>query len=422
MKKHISSFLLYGFFIMALALSGCSSKDVENATKQLEDFNDAIKNGGLDELKDPESIVEYLKKQNEVLEEPEEVEEEEEIVNVYYNVSQLGYMPDGDRFAIKVDTETREPQYSLVSADEAKEAGAVVSTKPNLYGNAVVEYIDNIENLCKEREIDESFVKEIIMYEADALLYLEYYKEGRHVQKITDTANRLADIIYSFTDKMSDEPDENLLYNSSAILSKAAYLLETDDEKEWGKKAVELWEKAEIQSYDSKNSNGSRVWAAAELYRVTKQKTYRTVVEALSEKENIHGITFDNPGYYGMFAYLSSEENTDYKVSGKMMDYFFHDINTKIKEGKKGLLETSLDPDNMVNGIPSEAFINRIVDDCKLGLMANYISVSVEYTDFAKNRVTYLTGANITGIDYLDKDHMSDYDPMLFVYCVLSQN
>ena len=53
--------------------------------------------------------------------------------------------------------------------------------------------------------------------------------------------------------------------------------------------------------------------------------------------------------------------------------------------------------------------------------MANYISISVEYTKFAKTRVTYLTGANVTGINYIDADHMKEYDSMLFVLCGLSE-
>lgn len=412
-----------GIVVMLLVMAGvsstltaCSQEDIDYAASQLEQINDYIS----DDYKDPNSIVDYLKEQSGLVE--EEVEEEEPVVYITYNVSALGYEPGGENYSIKVDTQSDYPEYTLASCDEAKANGAVIITKPNLYGNAAAEYIDNMNDIySKPSGYDAEDIKNIIINDADGLLYLEYYNESSHSENVAQLADKLTSIICSYYENAATETDRAMLYNAAAVLAKAVVVLDSENADEWREKSLELWETVEAEYDNESEWNANRVWAAAELYRMTKQRQYRDLVETVSQEQNLYGISFDNPGYYGVFAYLSSNDYTDYNISGKMMDYFFKDINHKIKEKKRGLLETSLDPDNMIDGVPSDDFINRMIDDCKLSLMANYISISVEYTAFAKTRITYLTGANITGIDYIDKDNMTQYEPMLFVYCGLSE-
>lgn len=404
---------------IAFVLSACSELDVQNAAKQLEEINSALEKAqNQDKFDDPEKLVDYLKGQNEEIEEEIPVEEP---VYITYNVSQIGYMPDGDQYCVKVDTESGDPIYTIASCEEAKTEGAVVITKPNLYGNAAAEYMDNLlASYESYNDISEDELKNLFMNDADALLYLEYYQGSEHDESVSELAKKLTALVCKAVDSKSDM-DSAFMYNTSAILAKSVYILDVQDSDTLKKLALDMWNRAEEDNSDNDYTNPNRAWAAAELYRMTRQKTYRTIIEAIESEDNLYGLSFDNPGYYAVFAYLSAEDNTDYDISGKMMNYFFNDINGKIKESKKGLLQTSIDPDNMIDGIPSDDFTNRIIDDCKLSLMANYISMSVEYTEFAKVRVTYITGANPVGTNYIDVEHMNKYNPALFVLCGLSQ-
>lgn len=418
MKKY-SLIVISVLLVSSVAfLSACSQADVEDAAKQIKDISDIIDNAGNDDISDPEKLAEMiLGKKEEPIEEPEE----EPIEYVYINASKIGYTSIDNQYAVRVDTEPEIPEYTIITCKEAKEAGADIVIKPNLYGNAAAEYIDNLSNkYSRINDVNDANIENLVMNLVDGLLYLEYYPEASVTENVRELAENEAKLIYEYTLDKEIE-DTALLYNASAVLAKSCYILERQEADDFRKLAEKLWDVAETQESDNLQYNGNRAFAAAELYRMTKQRTYRTIFEASEDLEDLHGVSFNNPGYLGMFAYLSAQEHTDYGVSGKMMNYFFNDINRKIKEGRHRVVESSMDPDNMIDGVTGKDYINGVIDDCKISLMANYISLSVEYTEYVKDRMTYLTGANIDGINYLDSEHMQDYDSALFTLCTLAE-
>lgn len=396
-------------------MTGCSTQDIQHAADTISDLNEALTSS---DFSNPSAAVDYLKKQNNTDAIEEESVEPEEINYIEYNLCQRGYDTQGQQYAIKVNTEPEVTEYTIVSLQEAKEDGAPVFIKSNLYGNIADSYIKSLEELYKDKnpkgdinELESEELCQAIMYEADMLLFLEYYPEQKGADKVRELANKLAEMIYDTAGV--GEGDLRIDYNSAAILAKASYLLtDVENADDLLELAGKLWEKAEGTNTDDELIDSNRAWAAAELFRATENKTYRTIVEAIASDTKLEGMSYENPGYYAVFAYLSSGSNTDYAVSGKMMSDFFADANSMIKESKEELVKNSLN--NIKRNQIEYDFINDIIDDCKLAIMANYISISVEYTKFVEERVLFLCGANPIGTDYLSDDYNYKYNSILY--------
>ena len=89
--------------------------------------------------------------------------------------------------------------------------------------------------------------------------------------------------------------------------------------------------------------------------------------------------------------------------------------NESIKTDFEQFFNDSLQEEKQAAGKYKEEYINGIINECWTVIMANKISISVEYTGLAENRLHFLCGANPTGIDYLSADSQTEYCPVLFI-------
>ena len=73
-------------------------------------------------------------------------------------------MPEGDNYAIKVNTEFETPEYAIVTCKEASDNGAVITIKPNLYGNVAAKSLDELIDKYKTYScVDSKELENIIM-------------------------------------------------------------------------------------------------------------------------------------------------------------------------------------------------------------------------------------------------------------------
>ena len=192
-------------------------------------------------------------------------------------------------------------------------------------------------------------------------------------------------------------------YDYAAVLAKAAYILEDWESADIAKeKAERFFKEAETEQADEGEPVAARLWAAAELYRLTGQKTYRSVVDAIAMDVVPEGFTFEEPGYFGLFAYLMAPYPTNYNVCTNMMNEVFLEANELIKIPiDEEFADTRIDDKTVAN---DEKTAMRMLEEAFLVTMTDYVSVSVEYKGFAQNRLNYIYGANLSGIDFTGED------------------
>ena len=203
-------------------------------------------------------------------------------------------------------------------------------------------------------------------------------------------------------------------YNCAAVLSKAAYVLPGWERAEDARLIAERYFK-EAESLNETDAEpvASRLWAAAELYRLTGQKTYRSVVDATAMDVIPEGFSYEEPGFYGLFAYLMAPFPTNYNVCTNMMSIVFSEANDLIK----GSMESEFSGrriDSETAKADSKSG-KRMMDEAFLVTMTNYVSVSVEYKAFVQNRLSYIFGANLSGEDLTEDDNVLADSPKLFV-------
>ena len=91
----------------------------------------------------------------------------------------------------------------------------------------------------------------------------------------------------------------------------------------------------------------------------------------------------------------------------------FSKANELIKEPiDKEFLDTRVDSSTAKR---DEKTAVRMMDEAFLVTMTNYVSVSVEYKEFVQNRLNYIFGANLSGIDFTEDDNALSDSPRLFV-------
>lgn len=204
------------------------------------------------------------------------------------------------------------------------------------------------------------------------------------------------------------------LYNTAAVMAKAKYVLkDVDFADSLQEKAVEVFTKAEEINTDDETTDINRVWAASEIYRITGIKTYRTVVEAYDDLVNATGFSFDNPGYYAVFSYLTVSETTDYALSSSLMSNLFAKINGEIKKTEQDILDECLKMENFDGQSIHTDYITQLTEELKLSVVINRISMSVEYVRYAKDRIIFLAGANPAGINYLDSENIMNCETVM---------
>ena len=369
-------------------LSACSVADVQTVTGYT----------------DPDAVIDYLNYRNGTGDDGFD-QEAEDLTRV--NFSHKGYDADAGGYAVEIDESSGEQVISVLSLEKAviaSEEEIPVST--GLYKTLLEDEV----SVVSERYRTDS-LKDRVMYETDALLCLEVFPEKAEKYGIGALAAELgSDIMNIPESERSDILDK---YNCAAVLAKAAHVMpEWDMAEKAAENAEELFKDAEGTIVDT-DPVASRLWAAAELYRLTGSKTYRSVVDAIAMDVITEGFSYEEPGFYGLFAYLMSPHPTNYNICTSIMNVVFYESNNLIKEPiEEEFLDKRVDDKTREN---DEKTALRMMSEAYLVTMTNYVSVSVEYRDFVTSRLNYIYGANLSGIDFTAEDEVLSDMPKLFV-------
>ncbi|MCR5688133.1 MAG: glycoside hydrolase family 9 protein [Lachnospiraceae bacterium] len=355
---------------------------------------------------DPNEVIDYLNNMNGTGGEEEEPIPEEDLVRANYSLR--GYDEEGQKYAVMIDESTGEQVISVVTPEEAAErTGKEPETVHGLYESLIKEEAGNIQKEYRTKSL-----KQRIMHETDALLCLEVFPEKAGRYGIDKLASELGHDILSIPEtKIEDATDK---YDCAAVLAKAAYVMADDELAEPAKERAErLFADAEDMDVSESEPAAARLWAAAELYRLTGRRTYRSVVDAIAMDVVPEGATYEDPGYYGLFAYLMAPYPTNYNVCTSMMNVVFDEANRLIKIPMEDeFLDTRVDDMTQKN---DEKVATRMLEEAFLVTMTEYVSMSIEYTDFVQNRMNYICGANLSGTDFTAEDGALYDSPKLFV-------
>lgn len=380
--------------VSAYALSSCSfadaAKQISSADVQDIDYND------------PDAMIDYLNYKNGTGD-----GDVTDVDPVRINYSKKGYDTKGSGYAIRIDESTGEQVITFISVEEAQEAGTAVKVKDDLYEGLLDDEIASVKERYRTGSLNDR-----IMYATDALLCMEVFPEVSHKKGVDTLAKELCEDILSVPENKTKELLD--CYDASAVLAKAAYVLpDWDKAKTAGERAEELFRNAEGIPDQEGEPVAARLWAAAELYRLTESRTYRSVVDAISMDVITEGSSYEEPGYFGMFAYLMSPYPTNRNVCSDMMEIVFGEANEMIKKSIEDEFADSRYDDKTLE--KEEKTAQRMRGEAFLVTMTGYVSVSVEYIDFVENRLNFIYGANLSGVDFTEDDNVLCDAPMLFV-------
>ena len=355
---------------------------------------------------DPDEMIDYLKDVNGTTEDEDDGISEEDLIRINY--SHKGYDKDGKKYAVRIDESSGEQMIAVIKPDgKGLFPDGEDHVKNGLY-NCLLEE----EVLCVRDRYRTDSLKGRIMHETDALLCMEVFPEMSEKKKLNELAAELGDDILSIPDSKIETVLDK--YDCAAVLAKAAYVLtDWDRATDAGKLAEQYFKDAESVDGPDAEPVAARMWAASELYRLTGQKTYRSVVDAIAMDLVPEGCTYEEPGFYGLFAYLMSPYATNYNVCTNMMSIVFSKANELIKEPiDRQFLDTRVDNTTLKR---EEKSAVRMMDEIFLVTMTNYVSVSVEYKEFVQNRLNFIYGANLSGVDFTEDDNVLSDSPKLFV-------
>ena len=353
---------------------------------------------------DPDEMIDYLKDVNDSEAGDDFLQEDP----VRINYSLKGYDEAGKSYAVKIDETSGEQVISVILPDEqGLFPDGETHKEKGLYEKLIREEIGSVTEKYRTDSLENR-----IMHATDALLCLEVFPEQASAKKADDLAKLLAEDIVAIPEsKIETNLDK---YNCAAVLSKAAYVL---TQWEQGKDAQLIAERyfKEAESSDDADAEpvASRLWAAAELYRLTGQKTYRSVVDAIAMDVIPEGFSYEEPGFFGLFAYLMAPYPTNYNVCTNMMSVVFLQANDLIKISVDNEFAGRRTDDKTLEADAKDG--KRMMDEAFLVTMTNYVSVSVEYKAFVQNRLNFIFGANLSGVDLTEDDNVLADSPKLFV-------
>ena len=383
---------------VAYCLASCNAMPGTGMTG----MNGRADDGSID-YKDPDAMIDYLNYMNGT---GDETGVGEELVRV--NFSRKGYDSDEKGYAVLIDESSGEQVISVITPEEASEmTDETIPVTSGLYKKLLEDEI---------KSVDENFrtdsLKDRVMHETDALFCLEVFPELSRSKGTDELARKLGKDILDIPDtKIETTLDK---YDHAAVLAKAAYVMNDWDEAQNAQDAAERYFKdAESASDQEGEPVAARLWAAAELYRLTGSKTYRSVVDAIAMDVITEGFTYEEPGFFGLFAYLMSPYPTNYNVCTRMMEVVFDKANALIKEPVENeFLDMRVDDSTFPR---DEKTAQRMLSEAFLVTMTDYISVSSEYRDFVRDRLYFIYGANLSGTDFTDEDNVLCSAPKLFV-------
>ena len=351
---------------------------------------------------DPDEVIDYLKYVK------NEAEGDGIDALIRINYSQKGYDSKAGGYTLLIDETSGKEVISVIPLEEAqKKITEEIPVKDGLYDELLREEVGSVRDKYRTDSIEDR-----IMNETNALLCLEVFPEKSSKHGIRQLAEELAEDIMNIPmDRSEDVLDK---YSFAAVLAKASYVMDNWERAEEAFLLAEQYFKdAELVAVSDGEPIAARLWAAAELYRLTGQKTYRSVVDAIAMDTIPEGFSYEEPGFFGLFAYLMSPNETNRNVCGKMMEKVFSEANVLIREPVDAqFYGARIDEDTLGR---DEESAKRMLYEADLVTMTDYVSVSVEYKTFVRDRLSFIYGANLSGTDLTGEDHILCDAPKLFV-------
>lgn len=157
--------------------------------------------------------------------------------------------------------------------------------------------------------------------------------------------------------------------------------------------AILAWEYAGKQD-KQENMRDEHYWAAAQLYKLTGETSYLSIVKSETSGEIPTGFSEEETGYLGSLAYLTTSYQTELKLSNRMMKALFDDAIAIVNESEQdGYLAAVGDTYN-------EGSVQLAFSNARLLTLANIVSKSVDYVNAAGWHLEYLYGRNPLMINY----------------------
>jgi len=451
-----------GAAVMAFTLCGCKNVIVDGVLSLLNTEPEVRAAAELQPAENAESqldigAIEFNGKENLSLLSGNETEEEMP-QGILVNLS--GYESTGEKVAVfrgeeldetfeVVDAKTEEVVFSgyIVEARQNKKNGETNArgdfsslTEPGAYyirtknhGSSASFTIEKgyYQRLLEERKqyfsshktgiSDGTQFNRSIMQTADWLLTYEFFTEmtadSRKPELLTLAAEGIEALRACQDEKTGsvtagDPVTQAQTYRYAAVLSMFADAYENFDSDYAAKcqeSAVLAWEYAGKQD-KQENAKDEHYWAAAQLYKLTGEASYLSVVKSYTSGEPLKGFSEEETGYLGSLAYLTTSYKTELKLSNRIMKALFDDAIAIVNESEEdGYLAAVGDAYN-------EEGVQRAFSNARLLTLANVVSKSVDYVNTAGWHLEYLYGRNPFMRNYAgDVDSVYYSEPQAFV-------
>lgn len=147
--------------------------------------------------------------------------------------------------------------------------------------------------------------------------------------------------------------------------------------------------------YGDTHINDEVFWAAAELYKATKEEKYGDYIKK-SYNSSLNGLGWMDVGSYGAYAYLTTDKSrVDKKLYDEILKDFIRHADLLLNIAKNdGYFIT-------VEKVYPWGSNMSVANNAMFLQMANKLSPNKEYMETAKNAINYIMGNNPMGISYI---------------------
>lgn len=252
-------------------------------------------------------------------------------------------------------------------------------------------------------------------WELNWMLKMQDKKSGGVYHKVT-CANFPGDDVMP-----EDEKDELIVspistaatYDFAAVMAKASELYKVFDEKfaktceSAAKKAMAYAEKQGLNAgfknpkgivtgeYPDSSLKDERFWAAAQMYRITGEKSYIDIMDEMSRSIIPEGFGWQGVGDYGTYEFLTTKGTENEELYQKLLKSFLWTADQYVKKSKEDGYHISLG--NVYNWGSNSTVANNAMHL----ILANQLKPNGEYIEYAREHMNYCMGTNPMSISYV---------------------
>lgn len=210
------------------------------------------------------------------------------------------------------------------------------------------------------------------------------------VSPVSNTATGDFAAVMAMASRLYRDTDSAYAETCLAAAEKAWSYLETHKEEKGFKNPEEIV----TGEYPDSKDEDEYFWAAAELYKVTEDTTYKdAMAELVGEKKNLQGLGWADVGVYGAYAALTTDalEADSSNLRKDIETIFFEIVDESLAKSKEN--EYQVDRAKSYEWGSNMSIANSGMLLC----LANDIKPDEEYITYAKAHLNYLMGVNATG-------------------------